>query len=251
MKAQPFHTVRNSKIHGRGVFAKRPIRKGSRVIEYTGPIITTKEADEVGAAMEGGLAHTMLFSIDKKRVIDGTKGGDARYINHSCDPNCEAIQDGDQIFIESLRPIKQGEEITYDYHLQVEGKITDKVKKEYACLCGSAKCRGTQIAPEILEKQAKKDAKKAAKKEKKRQAKEMKKAQKEQAKSKDKAKAEVKAKDKSKAKDKAKAKGDKKDKTKAKEKVKAKDKPKSVAEKPVKKDAAKALGKKSKKTKKK
>ena len=211
MKAQPFHIVRTSKIHGRGVFAKRPIRKGTQVIEYTGPIITTKEADKVGEQLDNGHSHTMLFSIDENRVINGNKGGDARYINHSCDPNCEAVQDGDRIFIEALRAIKAGEEITYDYHLQVDGKITDKVKKEYACFCGSPKCRGTQIAPEILEAQAKKDAKKAAKKEKKRQEKAMRKAKKEQEKAKEKAKAKEGKEEKKKKKDaKSKDKGKKK-----------------------------------------
>jgi uncharacterized protein len=163
MKSQPYHTVRMSKIHGRGVFARRPIRTGTRIIEYTGPIISEKEAEEIGVATENGHSHTMLFQIDKKRCINGNEGGDARFLNHSCDPNCETEQDGDRIFIKALRPIKKGEELVYDYHLQVPGKITDKVKKEYACFCGSPKCRGTQIATEILAKQAKKDEKKKVK----------------------------------------------------------------------------------------
>lgn len=166
MKTQPYHVVRTSKIHGRGVFAARPIRKDIRVLEYTGPIISEKEADEVGISTDkDGHSHTMLFQVSKKRVINGNEGGDARYVNHGCDPNCETEQDGDQIFIKSLRAIKKGEELVYDYHLQVPGKITDKVKKEYACFCGSPKCRGTQIAESILAKQAKKDAKKKKKQE--------------------------------------------------------------------------------------
>lgn len=163
MKTQPYHSVRTSKIHGRGVFARRPIRKGIRIIEYTGPIINEKEADKIGVTTENGHSHTMLFQIDKKRCINGNEGGDARFLNHGCDPNCETEQDGDKIFIKSIRAIKQGEELVYDYHLQVPGKITEKVKKEYACFCGSPKCRGTQIATEILAKQAKKDEKKKEK----------------------------------------------------------------------------------------
>ncbi len=163
MKTQPYYVVRNSKIHGKGVFAKRPIRKGTKVIEYTGKIVSREEADEIGTSTVGGHTHTMLFTIDDDRVIDGNVGGDARYINHGCDPNCEAVQYDDKIFIESLRAVPQGQELTYDYHLQVPGKITDKVKEEYACFCGSPKCRGTQIAQEILDKQVKKDAKKKAK----------------------------------------------------------------------------------------
>jgi len=164
MKAEPYHIVRNSRIHGRGVFAKRPIRKGTRVIEYTGPIVSEKEAEKIGSEVIEGHGHTMLFQLDNKRVINGNKGGDARYINHGCDPNCETEQDGDHIFILAIKNIKKGEELVYDYHLQVEGKITDEVRKEYVCLCGSPKCRGSQIAADLLEKQAKKDAKKKNKK---------------------------------------------------------------------------------------
>lgn len=185
MKAQPYYIVRNSKIHGKGVFAKRPIRKGTQVLEYTGPIVSRKEADEIGTTTVGGHTHTMLFTINKNKVIDGNRGGDARYINHSCDPNCEAIQyDDDTIWIESLKSIPKGQEITYDYHLEVPGKITEEVRQEYVCNCGSKNCRGTQIAASILEKARKKEEKKKAKKEKKAAEKAEKKKRKEEKKSK-------------------------------------------------------------------
>ena len=168
MKTQPYHIVRNSKIHGKGVFAKRPIRKGVQVLEYTGPIVSREESDEIGTTTENGHTHTMLFTIDDDKVIDGNRGGDAKFINHSCDPNCEAVQyDDDTIWIESLKSIPKGQEITYDYHLEVPGKITEAVKKEYACFCGSPNCRGTQIAQSILDKARKKEEKKKVKKEKK------------------------------------------------------------------------------------
>jgi hypothetical protein len=105
----------------------------------------------------------MLFTVDEKRVIDGNTGGDAKYVNHSCSPNCETVQDGDKIFIESLRSIPKGQELTYDYHLVVEEKITDEILKEFACFCGSPNCRGTQIAASIMKKYKKKLAKKKAK----------------------------------------------------------------------------------------
>lgn len=242
MKTQPYHSVRNSKIHGRGVFAKRPIRKGIRVIEYTGPIIPTEEADKMGNKVdEHGHSHTMLFTVDDDRVIDGTRGGDARYINHSCAPNCEAVQDGDQIFIESLRSIKQGEEITYDYHLVVEGKITDKIKKEYECFCGSPNCKHTQIDSKLIAKQARKDklkaAKKKAKAEKKRLKAEMKKA---------KAEAKANAKTDTKAGGKVKFKADDKpkDKSEAKAKAKAEEKGKNKGSKKDKKKKRKNKSKK-------
>ncbi len=235
MKTQPYYSVRTSKIHGRGVFAKRDIRKGTKVIEYTGPIISAEEADEVGVTTEKGHSHTMLFQVDEKRVINGNLGGDARYINHSCAPNCETVQTGDQIFIEALRAIKKGEEILYDYHLQVEEKITDKVRKEYACFCGSPECRGSQIAPDILAKQAKKDEKKKKKQEEK------------------KIKAANKLENKKKSDLKVKAKAEEK-KKKAEEKKKKADEIKKKAEEIKKKTEAekkKAEGKSSKKNKKK
>ncbi len=168
MKTLPYHTVRNSKIHGKGVFAKRPVRKGAKVIQYTGKIVSREEADEIGTSTVDGHTHTMLFTIDDDRVIDGNVGSDAKFINHSCDPNCEAVQyDDDTIFIEALRAIPKGQELTYDYHLEVPGKITEKVKKEYECFCGSVTCRGTQIAKTILDKIEKKTQKKKAKKSKK------------------------------------------------------------------------------------
>lgn len=156
MKTQPYHIVRNSSIHGRGVFARRDIPKGARIIEYTGKIITNEEADEIGLDEVGGHLHTMFFTVDDKRVIDGRQGGDARYINHGCSPNCETVQEGEKIFIMALRDIPRGEELAYDYHLMVPGKITKKVLREYICLCGSPKCRGTQIARERIKKQLKK-----------------------------------------------------------------------------------------------
>jgi len=220
MKTQPYYAVRNSKIHGKGVFAKRPIRKGIRVIEYTGPIISMKQADKIGNTVdENGHSHTMLFTVDENHVIDGNRGGDAKWINHGCTPNCEAIQDGERIFIEAIRPIKTGEEITYDYHLVVEGKITDEVRKEFECFCGSPKCRHTQIDARILAKQARKDKLKAAKKKAKAEKKQLKaelKKTKAEAKAKAKAEAKVKAKAEAKANTSGKKKEDKKDKKKKK-----------------------------------
>jgi len=178
MKSQPYHIVRNSKIHGKGVFAKGPIRKGTKIIEYTGDIISMDDADDIGIQTVDGHSHTMLFTIDDERVINGNTGGDAKYINHSCSPNCETVLYGDKVFIEALRSIPKGEELTYDYHLVVEEKITDKILKEFACFCGSPNCRGSQIDPETLKKAATKKAKKEEKKRKKKEEKAAKKAEK-------------------------------------------------------------------------
>ena len=138
--------VEDSPIHGKGVFAKRKIKKGTPIIEYKGKRISSDDADEeFGDNQDGEHYFTVLFSVDDE-VIDASIGGnDARFINHSCDPNCEAIQYGSRIFIEAIRDIKKDEELAYDYHLQVEKPHTKKKLKQYACHCGSKKCRGTQV----------------------------------------------------------------------------------------------------------
>jgi SET domain-containing protein len=139
----PLIQVRQSAVHGRGVFAARPIRKGRRIIEYTGRRIPWKT---IPADVND--AHTFLFGInDGTDVIDPEIGGnEARWINHSCHPNCEAIEEGrGRVFIYALRDIRAGEELSYDYQLQVDEPITRAVKAENTCHCGSANCRGTML----------------------------------------------------------------------------------------------------------
>jgi SET domain-containing protein len=135
--------VRRSRVHGRGVFATRPIRKGRRIIEYTGRRVRWKD---VPADVKE--AHTFLFGInDGVDVIDPKIGGnEARWINHSCHPNCEAVEEEEgRVFIYALRNIKVGEELSYDYQLEVDEPITRAVKAENACHCGSKNCRGTML----------------------------------------------------------------------------------------------------------
>ena len=135
--------VRQSAVHGRGVFAARSIRKGRRIIEYTGRRVPWKS---IPANVNG--THTFLFGInDGTDVIDPQIGGnEARWINHSCDPNCEAIEEDDgRVFIYALRNIRAGEELSYDYRLEVDEPITPAVKAENACHCGSSRCRGTML----------------------------------------------------------------------------------------------------------
>lgn len=138
--------VKESPIHGRGVFAAADIRKGTPVIEYKGQHITQDEANERYGEDGGKHHHTVLFTIDDDMVIDASKHGNAaRFINHSCDPNCEAVQYGRRIFIEAIRNIPKGAELLYDYHLQVDKPHTKKKMQQYVCHCGSKKCRGTQV----------------------------------------------------------------------------------------------------------
>jgi uncharacterized protein len=143
---EPLYVVRNSGIHGRGVFAVRRIRKGTRIVEYTGERITNKEADRRYDDAKMKFHHTFLFTLDSKTVIDGainSGGGDASYINHSCEPNCEAVITGKRIFIHALHSIEPGAELSYDYQYERTGKNDAELEKFYVCRCGAPNCRGS------------------------------------------------------------------------------------------------------------
>ena len=142
--------VKNSKIHGRGVFVKKDIPKGAAVIEYIGERISWKQALRRHPHDPEQPNHTFYFSLEDGRVIDANVGGNAaRWINHSCKPNCEAdeIQVGGEsrVFIFARRKLLPGEELFYDYSLNLDGKLSKKEKRDYACFCGSKKCRGTML----------------------------------------------------------------------------------------------------------
>jgi SET domain-containing protein len=134
--------VRCSGIHGNGVFANMRIPKGTRIIEYKGKLITEAAADAKYGDDEG--THTFLFLLENDMVIDASRNGNsARWINHSCDPNCDAVEKNGRVYIEATRDIKPGEELGYDYQLIVEERYTPALKRLYACGCGARKCRGT------------------------------------------------------------------------------------------------------------
>jgi len=87
-----------------------------------------------------------LFTVDKRTVIDaGVDGNEARFINHSCEPNCLAVTDKRRVYIEAKRDISEGEELTYDYNLQLDEQPDAEMKARYACHCGTASCRGTML----------------------------------------------------------------------------------------------------------
>ena len=146
-KRQRRYAVRNSGIHGRGVFATKKIRKGTVIVEYKGRRTSYERAVSRPDSDPGDSAHTFLFELDDGRVIDaGVRGNAARWINHSCDPNCATFEDEDgRVFIEAKRKIRRGEELAYDYKLNVEGRLTQRERAEYTCRCGSAKCRGSLL----------------------------------------------------------------------------------------------------------
>jgi SET domain-containing protein len=138
--------VRRSSIHGCGVFAIMRIRKGARVIEYKGERISHEEADARYGEVQANSPHTMLFAVNDTLVIDATRrGNSARWINHSCEPNCEIADENECIFIEACRNISPGEELTYDYNLQLGEPHTRAAKRAHACFCGARRCRGTML----------------------------------------------------------------------------------------------------------
>ncbi len=140
--------VKFSKIHGRGVFATRKIAAGTRIIEYTGSRITDKQAEKRMGLDPENPYHTFFFSLESGKLIDGGEGGsDARWINHSCEPNCEAQEEKGRVFIHALNDIRRGEELAYDYGLVIDEKMTKSLKQAYGCRCGSAECRQTMLAP--------------------------------------------------------------------------------------------------------
>lgn len=140
--------VRRSRVHGRGVFALRRIRKGTRIIEYLGERITHKQADARYEDKSVNDNHTFLFIVDRGVVIDaGVDGNDARFINHSCDPNCESVIDDRRVFIEALRTIQPGEEINYDYQIGRDRSDPPNADEIFACRCGAASCRGSMLWP--------------------------------------------------------------------------------------------------------
>jgi SET domain-containing protein len=140
--------VRRSGVHGKGVFALQHIPAGATLIEYTGEVISWKEALRRHPHDPKDPNHTFYFHIDDGHVIDAKHGGNAsRWINHSCEPNCEADEQDGRVFIKALRDLAPGEELFYDYGLVIDERYTPKLKKEYACHCGSPDCRGTMLAP--------------------------------------------------------------------------------------------------------
>lgn len=146
-------TVKRSPIHGNGVFASKDLPAGTRVIQYKGKRRTHDEADEL-AQGDPDSGHTFLFTLNEDYIIDANKKGNAaRWINHSCDPNCEAVieenENGkkkkDRIYIETIKPISKGTELTYDYGITLEERHTKRLKDIWACKCGEPDCSGTML----------------------------------------------------------------------------------------------------------
>ncbi len=203
----PLFEVRRSGIHGRGAYATHHIAKGTRIVEYLGERITHKQADARYEDKGQDDGHTFLFVVSSRVVIDaGVDGNDARYINHSCDPNCDTVIENERVFIEAIRDIEPGAELGYEYGLTWESTDDPEELENYQCRCGASSCRGTMLAEDPLDKQ------KAARRKKRKQKN---------------ARAEGKAKTRAESKGKVKGKAKAKVKTRAKAKAKGKAKSKS------------------------
>ncbi len=147
--------ARLSPIHGNGVFADEAIRKGERIVRYKGKVSTHAQVDEAYGELEEN-GHTFLFTLNDDYVIDANVDGNvARWLNHSCAPNCEAVVEEnakgkahkDKIFIEAIRDIEPGEELTYNYGIVLDTPHTAKMKKVWGCKCGAKRCTGTMLQP--------------------------------------------------------------------------------------------------------
>ena len=132
--------IRSSSLHGAGVYTLAPIAAGSKVLEYTGPRLSTKETDGMYADSE----VTYLFGMDDgKTVIDGF--GMAAFVNHSCQPNCETDEIKKRIWIIALRDIGPGEELTYDYNI-----YDAEPGEDSPCHCGTSACRKTMFSEDEI-----------------------------------------------------------------------------------------------------
>jgi uncharacterized protein len=140
--------VRRSGIHGKGVYTARLIRRGTRIIEYTGRHLPWKIARKLPPHNPRDIYHTFYYSLQNGDVIDAGQGGnDARWINHSCEPNCATEEEQERIFIYALRTIYPGEELFYDYLIEPAERRSKKLACHYACFCGSPLCRGNMLEP--------------------------------------------------------------------------------------------------------
>ena len=138
--------VRTSRLHGSGAFAVAPIPAKTKIVEYIGERLNDQQVEERYGTERLDNPHTFLFWVRDDLYVDAAVGGnDARFINHSCDPNCEVEIEDDRIFIYSIRDIDPGEELTYDYSLDVEEKPTPELCQVFACRCGAPSCRGTML----------------------------------------------------------------------------------------------------------
>ena len=136
--------VKKSTIDGKGAFSCSTIPARRKIGELEGEIISVREGRKLARKNK----RVALVELDERYALNAFyTEGVMKYINHSCAPNCEAVDDKGRIFIEAIRHIKPGQELNYDYNLQFEERYTAAVKKRFPCWCGNKNCRGTLLGP--------------------------------------------------------------------------------------------------------
>ena len=146
------YIVRNSRVHGKGVFARKDIPKGTKIIEYVGNIVSSKEGlriyeEQLKKSKETGVGAVYIFQLNRKQDIDGdVPWNPAKYINHSCNPNCKYKIINNHIWIFSIRDIKKGEELNYDYDYDLYNY------QDHLCKCNSKDCLGFIIGKRYRKK---------------------------------------------------------------------------------------------------
>lgn len=142
----PRFVARRSPVHGRGLFAVKLIRSGDLICEYKGVRVRWQEVSRQTAPEMADPGHTVLFGLEQDMVLDGNKSGNsARWLNHSCSPNCEAQLSNNRIYIYALRDILPDEELSLDYTLVVDERRSRRVCEQFRCYCRSFNCRGTML----------------------------------------------------------------------------------------------------------
>jgi uncharacterized protein len=139
--------LRKSSIQGTGAFATAAIPRGTRIVEYTGERVSHAEGDRRYDGKESK-GPVLLFTVDNRTVIDaGVNGNEARFVNHSCHPNCEANIERGHVYLDALRDISPGEELAYDYALTRDGLEDSASEAIFRCRCGAKDCRGSMLEP--------------------------------------------------------------------------------------------------------
>ena len=130
------YKIQKSKIDNNGLYASKDIKKGTKIIEYKGKIISTKHS-AIDPKFDNSKA-IYLFNLNKRYDLDGDfKFNIARLINHSCDPNCEVLGEGLKVWVYAMKNINKGDELSYDY-----GFSFDEDFRQFPCKCGSKNCIG-------------------------------------------------------------------------------------------------------------
>jgi len=138
-------SIKKSGVHNKGLFANKDIPKGTKIIEYLGEKITKSEAERRG---NNSKKRVYIFELSDTKDIDGdVRYNPAKYINHSCEPNSESVNEGDErIWIISIKKINKGDEITFDYGYGLENY------KDHSCNCGTKKCVGYIVSEKYRNK---------------------------------------------------------------------------------------------------